>query len=449
MTLLNRSLLKDRILLLISLAVLFIGLINCQDQQQPRPSSLPLGDSLSFSAVIKANEPKRPRWVTTVDTVRRGDTFNNVLLRNRLYLRDIGRAVKEIKAQDLFSLRKIKPGEQIQISVNDGGFLRRIQYQKSPDQIYVVRCWDDSIHAYETGLPYDIYLRKLSGTLETTIYEIIHSAGGNDRLVHKLSDIFESDIDFITEPRPGDRLSLLVEEKRFQGEWVGQGAIVYASYEGKKVSQTAIYFPVKDTEGSQYFSPEGESLTRIFLRSPLNYRRISSRFSRSRRHPILRVYRPHLGVDYAAPNGTPVVAIGDGTVDFAGWNGGFGRFVRLRHGAVYETYYGHFSRIARGIKKSIRVKRGQIIGYVGSSGLSTGPHLDFRVKRHGEFIDPLKMDNPTAAPLPDLLVEEFAQHRDYLKTICDSLESGRNLLWQAAPADSSNRGEALVLLDGN
>jgi len=415
--------------------MLFVAshLSGCQNREHEDSQSA-IGDSTAISSSHQLAEATTIQWATTIDTVRRGDTFNNVLLRNQLYLRDIGRAVKEIKATDLFSLRKIKPGEQIQISVDPTGHLRQIRYQRSPDQVYVLRCWDDSIHTYQTGLAYDVYLRKLSGTVETTIHEIIHSAGGDDRLVHKLSDIFESDIDFITEPRPGDRLSLLVEEKRFEGEWIGHGDIIYAAYDGKKVSQTAINFLCDSADRTpHYFSPEGESLVRLFLRSPLNYRRISSRFSRSRLHPILRVYRPHLGVDYAAPTGTPVVAIGDGVVDFAGWNGGYGRFVRVRHGAVYETYYGHFSKIAKGIKKSARVRRGQVIGYVGATGLATGPHLDFRVKRHGEFIDPLKMENPSSAPLPAQLLDDFTSHREQLWALCDSLELGQSILWRPAP----------------
>jgi murein DD-endopeptidase MepM/ murein hydrolase activator NlpD len=397
------------------------------------------GEEASLPPSAGASATLADKWVTTIDTVRTGDTFNTVLLRNRLYLRDIGRVVQEIRATDLFSLRRIKPGDQVMVSVDFDGRLRQLQYQKSPDQVYVLDCCADSVSSYRTGLAYDIYLRKLAGSIETTVYEVLHSAGGDDRLVYKLSDIFESDIDFITEPRPGDRLSLLVEEKRYKGEWIGHGDIVYAAYEGKKVTQTAICFVPEDDphEEARFFTPSGESLVRVFLRSPLNFRRISSSFSRNRLHPILRVYRPHLGVDYAAPAGTPVVAIGDGVVNYAGWNGGFGRFVRIRHGSVYETSYGHFTRIAKGIKKNSRVKRGQVIGYVGSTGLATGPHLDYRVKRHGEFIDPLRMENPPAEPLKPQYTDQFQSQTRLLAAIADSLASGQVMLWHKAPVDSS------------
>ena len=156
-------------------------------------------------------------------------------------------------------------------------------------------------------------------------------------------------------------------------------------------------------------------------------------------HPILRVYRPHLGVDYAAATGTPVVAIGDGTVDFAGWNGGFGRFVRIRHGSVYETSYGHFSRIAKGIQKNSRVKRGDVIGYVGSTGLATGPHLDFRVKRRGEFIDPLKMENPPSEPLAEKYLPQLEEQTRLFAAIADSLASGEAMLCRKASERAENR----------
>jgi murein DD-endopeptidase MepM/ murein hydrolase activator NlpD len=270
-------------------------------------------------------------------------------------------------------------------------------------------------------------MRKIEGTVRTTVDETLRHAGAPPEVALELAEIFASDIDFLTEPRMGDRIVLLLEEKRYKGARVGFGPIQFASYAGKKVRQSAIYFPVGElrTRGAPcYYTPEGASLVRTFLRSPLNYRRISSRFSKSRFHPILRVWRPHLGVDYAAAPGTPVVTIGEGIVSLAGWNGGFGRQVRIRHGQAYETSYGHLSRIGHGVRKGVRVKKGQVIGFVGSTGLSTGPHLDFRVKCNGRFINPLRMKNPPATPVPEALRERFLSRVAQLAECADTLNAG-------------------------
>ena len=383
--------------------------------------------------------PYAADWITWADTVRRGDTFSSLLLRNRLYLRDIERVLRTVRERDLFSLRRLRPGEILEISMDFDGQLQKLQYEKSPDEVYVVEIAGDSTHAYETGLPYERFLRKLVGTVTTTVDEALRAAGADPRVVLELAVIFESDIDFLTEPRTGDGIVLLVEEKYFEGERVGLGPIHYVVYQGRKVSQTAIRFDPSQGRGGEpaYFTPEGESLVRTFLRSPLNYRRISSRYSRRRLHPILRVYRPHLGVDYAADTGTPVVALAEGVVSFAGWNGGFGRQVRIQHGRMYDTGYGHLSRFASGVRKGVRVKKGQTIGYVGASGLATGPHLDFRVRRNGAYIDPLKMKNPPTAPISGGAEQAFRAHAADLNRLVNSLRAHERVRWDSPAADSS------------
>ncbi|MBD3236914.1 MAG: peptidoglycan DD-metalloendopeptidase family protein [Candidatus Eisenbacteria bacterium] len=240
----------------------------------------------------------------------------------------------------------------------------------------------------------------------------------------ELAAILAFEIDFLTEPRCGDEICLLVEEKWLHDELLGLGRIRYLSYQGQRASITAAYHQPADGAGAGYFTPDGESVRRAFLRSPLNYRRISSRFTHRRFHPILRTWRPHLGVDYAAPSGTPVVAVGNGVVILAGTNGGFGRQVKLRHGGRYETWYGHLSRFARGIRQGARVQRGEVVGYVGSTGLSTGPHLDFRVKEDGTFIDPLAMHNPREEPLPASELPVFTAALARLRELAARLPAG-------------------------
>lgn len=402
-------------------ALLIFGVLGCGGEQ-PREATEQI-----------AEEPPLA-WVTVVDTVCRGDTFSRLLLRNQLYLRDIERILAEVRTSELFSVRHLRPGETIRLSIDLDGCFQRMQYEKSPDEVYVVSAVGDSLSGFRTGLPYVRYVRKLGGTVRTTVDEVLRSSGAGPDIVLDLARIFASDIDFLTEPRVDDRIVVLVEERRYQGERVGTGPILYAEYLGRRVSQTAIHFAASGRAAARraYFTPEGQSLLRTFLRSPLNYRRISSRYSQSRMHPILRVRRPHLGVDYAAAAGTPVVALGEGVVTLAAWNGGFGRHVKIRHGGDYETWYGHLSRYGAGVRKGVRVQKGQVIGYVGSTGLATGPHLDFRVRRRGAFIDPLKMVNPPTAPIPAGAADQFAARAALLAALADSMDYGDAIGWDGS-----------------
>jgi murein DD-endopeptidase MepM/ murein hydrolase activator NlpD len=177
---------------------------------------------------------------------------------------------------------------------------------------------------------------------------------------------------------------------------------------------------------SGYFDGEGKSLRRAFLRSPLNYRRISSFFTEHRFHPILKIFRPHHGVDYAASYGTPIVTIGDGVVEYGGWKGGYGRFVSIRHNSTYTSTYGHLSGFGKGIVRGARVQQGQVIGYVGSSGLATGPHLDFRITRGGSFINPLRLNIPPVDPVPGA---EMGTFRGYVQELAEALDSMRASEW--------------------
>lgn len=232
--------------------------------------------------------------------------------------------------------------------------------------------------------------KKYAGEIKDSLWMSMRQQGLSPQLIMNFSDIFAWNIDFLTEPRNGDTFSVVVEEQTTPKGKVSDQKILAALYKGRQTGeQTAIYFE-KD-----YYQPNGKSLRKAFLRAPLNFRRISSGFSRKRFHPILRIYRPHLGIDYAAPTGTPVVSLGEGKVIFKGWKGGYGRFIKVRHNRTYTTCYGHLSRYAKKLKVGQKVKQGQVIGYVGSSGLSTGPHLDFRVIKNKKFVNFLKLRLPS------------------------------------------------------
>jgi len=234
------------------------------------------------------------------------------------------------------------------------------------------------------------------------------------KLALKLSDIYAWDIDFSSDIRSGDSVKIIVEELWVGEVFKGYGEILAAEFMNNGTVYTAYKFK---TDGYvDYYDSKGKSLKKALLRSPLKFKYISSRFSKRRFHPKLRVYRPHLGVDYAAPTGTPVSSAGSGKVLFAGYKGQNGKMVRIKHRGGYITYYGHLSRIPKKIRKGVKVSQGDIIGYVGSTGLATGPHLDYRIKFNGRFVNPLKIKLPRGTSVPKKLMASF-------RKVVDSFES--------------------------
>jgi murein DD-endopeptidase MepM/ murein hydrolase activator NlpD len=261
--------------------------------------------------------------------------------------------------------------------------------------------------------------RIVAGEIRSSLYRTIEEIGEDVDLARILSEIFAWQIDFATDLRKGDYFRAVVEEYRGMDGVPRIHAVLAAEFFNAGTLHQA--FRYEDSSGRvDYYDGTGASLRRVFLKSPLRYTRISSRFSRRRFHPILKVYRPHLGVDYAAPTGTPVVSVGDGEVIYAGRERGFGKIVKIRHNGVYRTTYGHLSGYARGIRKGVRVRQGQVIGYVGATGLATGPHLDFRLIRNGRYVNPLAVDLPAADPIPP---DEMAAFREVVLDFLDGLDA--------------------------
>ena len=258
----------------------------------------------------------------------------------------------------------------------------------------------------------DIEFTRKIGTISFSIKDnLFYSMPGTHKeyrkLTLKLADIYAWDIDFSSDIRNGDTLKILVEELWAGEAFKGFGEILAVEFVNNGKTHNAYRF---ETNGyTDYYDADGRSLRKALLRSPLKFKYISSRFSKRRFHPVLRSYRPHLGIDYAAPTGTPVSAAGNGTVIFAGYKGQNGKMIRIRHNGSYETYYGHLSRIPRKIRKGAKVSQGDIIGYVGSTGLSTGPHLDYRMKRNGKFVNPLKINLPRGKSIPVELIAGFTE----------------------------------------
>lgn len=245
-----------------------------------------------------------------------------------------------------------------------------------------------------------------SGKVTSSLWESAQKAKMDPNLISELADIFGWEVDFAREVRVNDRWRLTVEQKIVKGEAIGWGAILAAEYENAGTPYHAALFRLNGEEMG-YFTPEGKSLRKMFLKSPIRYGRITSGFARKRFHPILQTNRAHLGVDYAAPIGTPIRAVGDGVVTFADWSGGGGRVLKVRHNATYQTFYKHLNGFAKGLKPGSRVQQGQTIGYVGNTGLSTGPHLHFEFYQNGRFVDPLGKKFPTADPVPETHLGQF------------------------------------------
>lgn len=363
-------------------------------------------------------------WWSWRDTVRQGDTLWDILDRHRVYMSDINRFMRGTRSNGVFSWRRLRPGQVLEGNHDELGTLRSLLYVQNAESVFMLEPQADSVAVRSVPVEKEILLRRLRAVVNLTVHGALHKAGGNSFLLHQLSEVLSWDVDFYTDPRSGDTLDLLVEEIYIGGSFYRFGDIQRVVYTGETVTSEGVRFQTSTKSYPEYFDPEGRNLRKSFLKSPLNYSRISSRFSRRRYHPILKIYRPHLGVDYAAPTGTPVVAVSDGEVMEARWNGGFGKYVEIRHNPSITTTYGHLSGYAKGVRRGVRVRQGQVIGYVGSTGLATGPHLDFRVIRDGRHVDPLRLKNPPADPLPEQDKAAFRAHRQRLMTLMESMEPG-------------------------
>ncbi len=392
-------------------------LTHCTPSKAPVPASLPAAPSDSLAS----------GGITLKDTVRRGDTFTGLLLRNRLSVQEIGRILDLNARLRLFSPRSLHPGQELTLTRDDFGRLAEMTLKLSPEETYVFETEGDSLTAHLIPVNVETRLRKFEGEVETTFDDAIRAAGGDYKLTLKVADLFAYDVDFLTEVRRGDRFSILAEERFVDGQPLGFGDVLYATYQGDKARSAGVYYSGAGSRHGDYYDLQGRAQRKAFLRSPLNYRKITSYFSESRFHPILKVWRPHHGVDYAAATGTPVVAVANGAVEFAGWSGGYGRMIRLRHEGRMETIYGHLSRFAEGLVSGGRVSQGQVIGYVGQTGLATGPHLHYEVVEGGVSVNPLGLKNVPAEPVPPSEMVRFQEYAGRLQDLDRSMLAGQVL----------------------
>jgi murein DD-endopeptidase MepM/ murein hydrolase activator NlpD len=314
-------------------------------------------------------------------------------------------------ARKVFNLRQIRPGRKLMVWRSAQGELRYADYHIDPEHDLWITKDADSFHAEIKETPAVIRTVPVSGEVKSSLFDGVMDAGETPELAVRLADIFAWDVDFNTDTQPGDTFRLVVEKKEYaDGSDASYGRILAAEYNNAGHLYQAVLF--HDSFGKPaYYSAKGQSLQKLFLRSPLRFAaHISSHFSLHRFHPILKIVRPHLGTDYAAPTGTPVQAIANGRVVFAGRKGGDGNLVQLAHSRGYQTYYMHLSRIL--VHRGQTVRQGQTIGLVGATGLATGPHLDFRLRQSGRFVDFEHLRLPPAQPVAKADQSEFAEVRD-------------------------------------
>jgi murein DD-endopeptidase MepM/ murein hydrolase activator NlpD len=351
-----------------------------------------------------------PRLREVREVVRRGDTLGGILRRAGVGGDVVTRWSTVSRRHP--SLGRLQPGRRLTLLLPSGtDRLVGLQYEVSAESTLVMRQDGDEITAQMERLPRMSDTRTVSGVIESSLYAAAVRRGVPEAVVSELVDIFGWEIDFSSDLQAGDTFRVVYEEKRDASGRTEAGRVAAAELNIGGKRWAAIFFEADD-DGGSYYTPEGKSVGRSFLRYPVEFTRISSQFTSSRFHPLLGINRPHLGVDFAAPMGTPVRSIGSGRVVYAGWKGGSGRYVRIDHGSGIESSYSHLQSIASGLRVGDRVQVGQRIGAVGASGLATGPHLHFALYRDGIYVNPMSVKLPSSPPLPSRYRQEFARVRD-------------------------------------
>lgn len=338
-------------------------------------------------------------------SIRKGETLFDVFKRYQLSLEDLFR-IREASAS-VHRLRRVCPDQPYTIRVDDQDRVTDFEYWIDDDSVLCITRNETGFTAEKKPVAYEKRLLHVGGTIRDNLIASMGDVRDSLLLALQLSDIFAWDIDFTSDLRNGDTYRIIVEGLYRDGEFRKYGDILSAEFVNDGTVNSAYRYTL-DGE-ADYFDREGKSLKRAFLKAPLSFRRISSGFSRSRFHPVLKIRRPHQGVDYSASVGTPVSAIGDATVIFAGRKGQYGNLVILRHANGYRTYYGHLSRISKGVRTGRRVAQGEVIGAVGATGLATGPHLHFEMRIGDRPVNPQQVALPRGKSVPSAQQENFQQ----------------------------------------
>ena len=367
------------------------------------PSSSPVSDNLATDPENIDTSAPAGEWQTV--KVKRGDNLSVIFSRLGISPQSLHNILSI--GDDTKTLKRIRPGQVIKLELAEHSQLLQLMYEIDP--IHSLRIWQNGDDGFKSSLverPVEHRTANTSGVITSSLFEAAQQAGMSDRMTMELAGIFGWDIDFALDIRDGDRFSVIYDDLYVDGKQLRHGDILAAEFVNSGTTYRAVRYT--DSKGrSDYYSPDGKSMRKAFLRTPVEFSRISSYFTAARFHPILNRIRAHKGVDYAAPIGTPVRATGDGKVVFVGRKGGYGNAIELQHGARYSTLYGHLSHFARGLHRGNHVHQGQIIGYVGMTGLATGPHLHYEFRIDGVHRNPLKVQFPDVAPISARYKQDF------------------------------------------
>lgn len=328
--------------------------------------------------------------------IERGDTIASIL--QRLQIDETGSALLLQYAREARSLYRLVPGRTVRARTTADGRLLALRYLNGAQLLKIDQNGRDALQVWEGPADVETRVQMSSGEIASSLFAATDTAGMPDAVAVQIADVFSTDIDFHRDLRRGDRFAAIYEVQYHQGEPVKSGRLLAAEFTNQGKTLHAVWFQSPDGEGG-YYTLDGKNIRKSFLRSPLEFSRISSGFTRGRFHPILKKWRAHTGVDYAAPTGTRVKTTGNGVIEFAGRRGGYGNLVIVRHQSKFTTWYGHLSRFAPGIQRGKRVSQGDVIGFVGSTGLATGPHLHYEFRINNVYQDPLRVAMPPAPPL--------------------------------------------------
>lgn len=357
--------------------------------------------------------------------IERGDTIASVL--QRLQIDDSSAAQVMQRSGEARALYRLIPGRTIRAHTTAAGQLLALRYLNGTQLLKIDR-EGDALVIVEGAADVETRLHMRSGEIKSSLFAATDAAGMSDAVAVQIAEVFSTDIDFHRDLRKGDRFAAVYEVQYHQGEPVKTGRLLSAEFVNNGKTFQAVWFQNPDGEGG-YYTPDGKNIRKAFLRSPLEFSRVSSGFTMSRFHPVLQTWRAHKGVDYAAPTGTRVKATGDGIIEFVGKQGGYGNLVVLRHQSKYTTWYGHLSGFAPGMQKGKRVAQGDVIGFVGSTGVATGPHLHYEFRTNDVHQDPLRVAMP---PAPPLAPQHRAAFEENARPLADRLALLRQVRTTAA-----------------
>ncbi len=385
--------------------------ISSQSTDKAEASIKELEQESDAKALAKAAydlEQQLGKWQNI--TIKSGDNLSALFNAQGLSASVVYQVASTPKYGD--TLARIRPGESLEFRINQEGTLTQLRYEKSKlDSIFFTKA-DDGYLAELVTLSPEIRPTYVSGTIESSLFLASQKAGLSQNLTMELAGIFGWDIDFVQDIRSGDTFNVLYEEKYLEGDKLGDGDILVASFTNQGQTFTAVRYT--DSQGdTDYYTPDGKSMKKAFLRTPVDFTRISSRYNPDRLHPIFKTKRPHRAVDYAAPMNTPIKAAGDGRVQFSGWQNGYGNVVFIEHPNNIVTIYAHANKLT-GLKKGQRVRQGQIIAYVGKTGWATGPHLHYEFRVNGVHRNPMTVKLPDAAPIAKKEMANFKKRSELM-----------------------------------